>query len=102
MLIVMNANATPEQISAVCERIRELGFTPNEIPGAARTAIGITGNKGALDPALFNRLPGVQDAVAVSKPWKLVSREVKPEDTVIDVRGVKVGGGPFAVFAGPC
>jgi len=102
MLIVMSAGASAEQVQAVCDRIRELGYTPNEIPGAVRVAIGITGNKGALDPALFNRFPGVQEAVAVSKPWKLVSREVKPDDTVIQVRDVKVGGGPLLVMAGPC
>lgn len=102
MLIVMSSNATPDQVRGVCDRIRELGFTPNEIPGAVRVAIGITGNKGAVDPALFNRLPGVQEAVAVSKPWKLVSREVKPDDTVIEVGDVKIGGGAFVVMAGPC
>ena len=102
MLIVMSSSASPDQVRGVCDRIRELGFTPNEIPGAVRIAIGITGNKGALDPALFNRLPGVQEAVAVSKPWKLVSREVKPDDTVIEVGGVKIGGGAFVVMAGPC
>ncbi|MBK7584317.1 MAG: 3-deoxy-7-phosphoheptulonate synthase [Myxococcales bacterium] len=102
MLIVMSLSATPDQVQGVCERVRELGFTPNEIPGAVRIAIGVTGNKGAVDPALFNRLPGVQEAVAVSKPWKLVSREVKPDDTVIEVRGVKIGGGPLVVMAGPC
>ncbi|MCC6901157.1 MAG: 3-deoxy-7-phosphoheptulonate synthase [Polyangiaceae bacterium] len=102
MLIVMSSTATADHVRGVCERVRELGLTPNEIPGAVRVAIGITGNKGALDPALFNRLPGVQEAVAVSKPWKLVSREVKPDDTVIDVRGVKIGGGALVVMAGPC
>ncbi len=102
MLIVMSAHATPEQVQAVVSRIRELGYTPNEIPGAVRVAIGITGNKGALDPAAFNRMPGVEDAVPVSKPWKLVSREVKPEPTVIDVGGVQIGGAAFVVMAGPC
>jgi 3-deoxy-7-phosphoheptulonate synthase len=102
MLIVMHAHATPSDVQAVCERIRELGWTPNEIPGSTRLAIGVTGNKGAIDPALFNRLPGVLDAVAVSKPYKLVSREVKPDDTVIDVRGTKIGGGNLSVIAGPC
>jgi 3-deoxy-7-phosphoheptulonate synthase len=102
MLIMMQANASREQISAVTERIRELGFTPHEIPGAVRVAIGITGNKTALDPALFNRLPGVADAVPVSQPYKLVSREMKPDDTVIEVRGVKIGGGSLTVMAGPC
>jgi 3-deoxy-7-phosphoheptulonate synthase len=102
MLIVMHANATSADVDAVCGRIRELGWTPNEIPGSTRLAIGITGNKGAIDPALFNRLPGVLDAVAVSKPYKLVSREVKPDDTVIEVRGTKIGGGSLTVMAGPC
>jgi 3-deoxy-7-phosphoheptulonate synthase len=89
-------------VQAVCDRIAELGFTPHAIPGAMRVAIGITGNRGAIDPAQFNRLPGVQDAVAISKPWKLVSREVKPDDTVIEVSGVKIGGGALVVMAGPC
>jgi 3-deoxy-7-phosphoheptulonate synthase len=102
MLVMMQSNATPEQIAAVCDRIRELGFAPHEIPGASRMAIGITGNKSGLDPALFNRLPGVQDAVPVSRPYKLVSREVKPDDTVIEVGGTKIGGGSLTVIAGPC
>ncbi len=102
MLIMMKSNATPEQIDAVCERVKELGLTPNQIPGAVRLAIGITGNKGALDPALFNRLPGVQDAVPVSRPYKLVSREVKPDDTVIEIGATKIGGGALTVMAGPC
>src|SRR6185295_15568249 len=102
MLVMMSADATPEQIQAVCDRIRELGLFPHEIPGAQRVAIGITGNKTGLDASLFNRMPGVQDAVAVSRPYKLVSREVKPDDTVIEVRGAKIGGGALTVIAGPC
>lgn len=102
MLIVMSSSATTEQIAAVRDRIRDLGFTPNEIPGAVRVAIGVTGNKSALDPALFNRLAGVQEAVAVSKPYKLVSREVKPDDTVIELKGTAIGGGSLTVMAGPC
>jgi 3-deoxy-7-phosphoheptulonate synthase len=102
VLIVMQSTATQAEIAAICERISELGYTPNKIPGAVRLAIGITGNKTALDPGLFNRMPGVQDAVVVSRPYKLVSREVKPEDTVIEVRGVKIGGGALTVIAGPC
>ncbi|MEZ4219655.1 MAG: 3-deoxy-7-phosphoheptulonate synthase [Polyangiaceae bacterium] len=102
MLIVMASDATPDQIHAVSDRVRELGLTPNEIPGAVRIAIGITGNTSALDPGLFNRMAGVQEAVAVSRPYKLVSREVKPDDTVIEVRGVRIGGGSLTVMAGPC
>src|ERR1700689_4019347 len=102
MLILMKAGATPEQIEGACQAVRELGYTPHPIEGAVRTAIGITGNKGPLAPSLFTSLPGVADAVPVSQPYKLVSREVKPEDTVIEVRGVKIGGGAVCVMAGPC
>jgi 3-deoxy-7-phosphoheptulonate synthase len=72
------------------------------MPGAQRTAICITGNKGPLDPSLFTRFEGVADAVPISQPYKLVSRELKPEPTVVEVRGVKIGGGSFCVMAGPC
>jgi 3-deoxy-7-phosphoheptulonate synthase len=102
MLVVMKPQATPAEISAVEERIRSLGLTPHPIPGAQRVAIGITGNRGALDTALFETMPGVADAIRVSQPWKLVSREVKEEDTVIDVGGVSLGGRAIAVMAGPC
>src|ERR1700749_3904813 len=102
MLVLMKAGATPAQIEAVCQTIRDLGFTPHAIPGAVRTAIGVTGKKGPIEPAVFTRLDGVADAVPVSQPYKLVSREVKPEDTVIEVGGVKIGGGHVAIMAGPC
>ncbi|HEY7725717.1 MAG TPA: 3-deoxy-7-phosphoheptulonate synthase [Anaeromyxobacteraceae bacterium] len=102
MLVVMKPNATPEQIAAVEERIRSLGLAPHAIPGAQRVAIGITGNRGALDPALFSEMAGVADAIRVSQPFKLVSREVKDEDTVLDVGGVKLGGKALCVIAGPC
>lgn len=102
MLIVMHPGATPEQVSAVEDRVRELGFSPHQIPGATRVAIGITGNKGAVDPGLFKYLPGVVDAVAISQPFKLVSREVRPDATVIDVGGRTIGGREIALMAGPC
>jgi 3-deoxy-7-phosphoheptulonate synthase len=102
MLILMKQGATPDQIAAVCRRIREIGFSPHEIPGTIRTAIGITGNQGPVSPENFQDLPGVAECVPVSKPYKLVSREVKPEPTVVEVRGVKVGDGTLAVMAGPC
>jgi 3-deoxy-7-phosphoheptulonate synthase len=102
MLILMRSGATPAQIEAACQVVRDLGLSPHPIPGAMRVAIGITGNKGALDPAQFTRLDGVADAVAVSQPYKLVSREVKPEPTVIDLGSVKIGGGSLCVMAGPC
>lgn len=102
MLILMQPGATLEQIQAVCRRVREIGFAPHEIPGSIRTAIGITGNQGAVSPENFLELPGVAECVPVSKPYKLVSREVKPESTIVEVRGVKVGDGSLAVMAGPC
>ena len=102
MLIVMKPSATPAQVEAVADAIRALGLTPHAIPGAQRVAIGITGNKGGLDPQLFEALQGVGEAIRVSQPFKLVSREVKPEDTVIDVGGVPLGGKAIAVMAGPC
>jgi 3-deoxy-7-phosphoheptulonate synthase len=102
MLIVMNNHATPAEIEAVMEKIRSLKLTPHAIPGAQRVAIGITGNKGALEAELFETMPGVADAIRVSQPFKLVSREVKEEDTVIDVGGTPLGGKRISVIAGPC
>src|SRR5512136_1620165 len=102
MLVVMKPSATEAQVDAVVEKIRSLGLLAHAIPGAQRTAIGITGNKGGLDPSLFEGMPGVGEAIRVSQPFKLVSREVKPEDTVIDVGGARIGGHELAIMAGPC
>ena len=102
MLVVMKNHATPDEVEAVNEKIRALGLSPHPIPGAQRVAIGITGNKGPLDPGLFEGMPGVAEAIRVSQPFKLVSREVKEEDTVLDVGGVKLGGKTVVVMAGPC
>jgi len=102
MLIVMHAAATEAQISAVEEKIRALGLRSHSIPGAERVAIGITGNHGALDPVDFEVLPGVEQALRVTKPYKLVSREVKPADTVVEVGGRLIGGPGLTIIAGPC
>jgi 3-deoxy-7-phosphoheptulonate synthase len=102
MLVVMKPHATPAEIEAVVEKIHALGLTPHPIPGAQRVAIGITGNKGGLDPGQFETMPGVADAIRVSQPFKLVSREVKEEDTVIHFGSVTLGGNALAVMAGPC
>jgi len=102
MLVVMRQNATQADVEAVVEKIRSLGLSPHAIPGAQRVAIGITGNKGGLDPAQFEGMSGVGEAIRVSQPFKLVSREVKPEDTVIDVGGALIGGPGIAIMAGPC
>ncbi len=98
----MRAQAAAEDIARVCDKIESLGFRPHVMPGAERTAVGITGNRGPVDPAEFESLPGVAEAIPVSKPYKLVSREVKPDDTIVDVAGVKVGGAAMTLCAGPC
>ena len=92
MLVVMKAQAGPGDIARVCERIESLGYKPHIIPGEQRTAIGITGNSGPVDSADFEDLPGVAEAIRVSKPYKLVSRETKRENTIVRVHGVAVGG----------
>jgi 3-deoxy-7-phosphoheptulonate synthase len=102
MLILMKADASKGDVEAVEKKIRELGFTPNDIPGATRLAIGITGNQGPVDAGIFTVMAGVADAVPVSKPWKLVSREVKPNDTFVKIGDAQIGGGRFGIIAGPC
>jgi 3-deoxy-7-phosphoheptulonate synthase len=102
MLIVMKPDATPQDIERVNEEIRRRGWQPNAIPGGTRTAIGITGNKGAVEAEPFRVLTGVADAIPISQPFKLVSREVKPEDTVMPVGNLMVGGKTIHIIAGPC
>src|SRR5687768_17000640 len=98
MLILMKAGATKPQIDSVVQKVRDLGLVPHEIPGAMRVAIGITGNKGALDPTVFQVMEGVADAIAVSKPYKLVSREAHETTTVITfATGATIGGDQLAV-----
>jgi len=102
VLIVMQKDATQEQIDKVNQQVKKLGLTPVDIPGSQRIAIGIIGNTGPIDPELFTGLDGVKEAIPVSKPYKLVSREVKPENTVIEIGDIKIGGREFTVIAGPC
>ena len=104
MLVVMKAQATPEQIQAVCEYIEQLGLRAHPLPGAQRTAIGITGNRGELDRGNLESLSGVAEVIRVSKAYKLASREVKEEDTVIRFAGTDatIGGHNLAIVAGPC
>jgi 3-deoxy-7-phosphoheptulonate synthase len=102
MLIVLQQDVSKEAQERVLARVRELGFTPHAIEGAGRTAIGITGNKGAIDPGNFRLLEGVADCIPVTVPYKLVSREVRREDTIVNVAGVPVGGRELIVMAGPC
>jgi 3-deoxy-7-phosphoheptulonate synthase len=104
MLVVMKAQATQEEIQAVCDYIQHLGFRPHPLPGAQRTAIGITGNQGQIDQAILEELSGVAEVIQVSKPYKLVSRDAKEEDTIIRFPGtnVSIGGRDLAIIAGPC
>ena len=101
MLVVMKMQAEQDQIDAVVERIRELGLVPHPIPGATRTAIGITGNRGPEHRDTLVMLPGVEDVIVVTAPYKLVSREVHPESTTIPVADTEIGGG-FTIIGGPC
>lgn len=109
MLVVMKAHATDEQVQAVCSKVESLGYKAHSMPGAQRVAIGITGNQGTIDPGSIEEMPGVGEVISVSKPYKLVSRDLKEEDTIIrfprlpnnDSEAV-IGGDELAVIAGPC
>ena len=102
MLVVMQRNATPEQIDRALVVIREMGLTPHPMPGATRTAIGITGNTGAVDKRRLEVLPGVEECIRVTKPFKLSGREMHPEDTVVRLPQTSIGPGTFTLIAGPC
>jgi 3-deoxy-7-phosphoheptulonate synthase len=98
----MKADATDRQIETVLRVIEELGYKAHPMAGATRTAIGITGNQTAVDPSHFENLPGVADAIRVSKPYKLISLDLRPDKTVIRVGDASIGGDELAIIAGPC
>ena len=102
MLIVMKSDATDGQIETVLRVIEQLGFKGHPMPGATRTAIGITGNQGAVDPSHFENLAGVAEAIRVSKPYKLISLDLRPEKTIVRVGDASIGGDELAIIAGPC
>src|SRR5205814_2537432 len=102
MLVVMEAGARPEQIEAIVRHVEKMGLKAHPIPGAHRTAIGVTGAQGAADPEILETFPGVKEVIRVSHAYKLVSREAKPDDSVISVGGVDVGGNGIVVVGGPC
>ncbi len=102
MLVVMSKGATPEQIDTVIAAIQGKGYTARPIPGGERMAIGILHNRGAVDASYFLGLPGVKDAIPVTRPYKLVSREFQPESTIIQVGDVLIGNGHLTLIAGPC
>jgi len=102
MLIVMKSDATDSQIESVLRVIEQLGFKGHPMPGATRTAIGITGNQGAVDPSHFENLAGVAEAIRVSKPYKLITLDLRPDKTVVRVGDATIGGDELAIIAGPC
>jgi 3-deoxy-7-phosphoheptulonate synthase len=102
MLVVMKSQATPQQIEEVVATIRGMNLTPHPLPGSTRTAIGITGNISAVDPRALEVLPGVLELIRVTKPFKLVGREMHPADTTIKLTQTTIGPGRFTLIAGPC
>src|SRR5271154_2228059 len=106
MLVVMQSHATEEQVRAVCQRIEELGYKAHPMPGAGRTAIGITGNSGTADLVALEFFSGVAECIPVTKPYKLVSRDVKPDSTIVKIPtplgDVEFGGTQVGMVAGPC
>ena len=102
MLIVMKAGASTSEIQRVLEIIDSLGYRGHALPGETRTAIGVTGNPGSIDPGHFENLPGVAEAIRVTKPYKLISRDLRPERSVVKVGNATIGGPDLAIIAGPC
>lgn len=102
MLIVMRADASVSDIKKVIDVIEKLGFRGHALPGENRTAIAVTGNKGSVDPAHFETLPGVAEAIRVTQPYKLISKDLRRERSVIRVGTASIGGGELAMIAGPC
>jgi 3-deoxy-7-phosphoheptulonate synthase len=103
MLIVMNASAGKGEIDNVVRIVESLGFRAHVMPGANRTAIGITGNQGAVDLSHFENIPGVSEAIRVTKPYKLITLDLRPDRTIVDLGdGAKIGDGSLSIIAGPC
>lgn len=102
MFIVMKPDATREDIQRVMDKVVALGFVPHEVRGVQRTGIAITGNRVKINPELFSTLHGVEDALPITRPYKLVGRDAKPENSEIDVDGEIIGGHELAIIAGPC
>ena len=98
----MRPDAGPVDVERVLDVIEKLGFRGHAMPGESRTAIGVTGNKGSIDPANFENLPGVAEAIRVTKPYKLISRDLRSEKSVINVGNSSIGDGSMTMIAGPC
>src|SRR6266487_1049927 len=102
MLIVMKPSATARDIDAVLKIIETIGLRPHAMPGATRTAIGMTGNQGPIDGRRFENLPGVAEVIRVTKPYKLITLDLRPEKTIVRIGDATIGGGELAIIAGPC
>jgi 3-deoxy-7-phosphoheptulonate synthase len=103
MLVVMHTDATEDQIRRVCDTIQEMGYTARPMPGKQRTTVGLVGNDGRVDGSRLEALPGVQEIIHVSKPYKQVSREWRSEPTLIRLPGgIVIGGEEVVIMAGPC
>src|SRR6266545_4992863 len=102
MLIVMKPSATAHEIDAVVEVVQAIGLRAHPLPGPTRTAIGITGNEGVIDSRRFENLPGVAEVIRVTKPYKLITLDLRPDKTVVRVGDATIGGSELAIIAGPC
>ena len=102
MLIVMAHDATEAQVQKVVAEIENRGYTAKPIPGGERVSIGVLNNKGPVEAAFFAALPGVKDAIPVTRPYKLVGREFQPDNTVIPIGAAQIGGGQLTIIGGPC
>ncbi len=102
MLIVMKPSATAHEIDAVVNVVQAIGLRAHPLPGPTRTAIGITGNEGVIDSRRFEDLPGVAEVIRVTKPYKLVTLDLRPEKTIVQVGDAAIGGSELAIIAGPC
>lgn len=102
MLVVMETTATDQMVAKVCLVIESMGLMAHPIPGAQRTVVGVTGNKSKVDADKILAQPGVKDIIHVTPSFRLVSREHRPENTIVDVDGVKIGGKECVIIAGPC
>jgi 3-deoxy-7-phosphoheptulonate synthase len=102
MIIVLKPGITDREKEHILEKIKEAGLTPNILEGQERTVIAVIGDERALQKQPITALPGVEKALPILSPYKLVSREFKKENTVVDVNGVKIGGNKMVLMAGPC
>ena len=102
MLIVMKPSATAGDVDSVVKLVEAIGLRAHSMPGATRTAIGITGNQGPIDGRRFENLPGVAEVIRVTKPYKLITLDLRPEKTIVRIDGAEIGGSELAIIAGPC